>query len=52
MAEDKHITVKKYEKNEWNLKSLGLEMRFKDIKESFANGIPLGERKLWVKIGG
>lgn len=52
MDEQKSISVKKYGVNEWNLGALGLEMHYTDIKEAFANGIPLGERKEWVKIGG
>lgn len=52
MDEKEEVTIPKYINGEWNLNGIGVNYRFGDIKESFANGIPLAERKIWKNIQG
>ena len=52
MNELEDLTVPKYSEKEWNLNGLGLNLKFQDIRESFANGAVLSERKIWKKITG
>jgi hypothetical protein len=52
MNELEDLTVPKYSEKEWNLNGLGLNLKFSDIRESFANGAVLSERKIWKKITG
>jgi hypothetical protein len=52
MAEQLPAKVPKYSKKEWLIPELGINLQFADVKESFANGVVLGERKNWTNIQG
>lgn len=40
LAEYEQLMVTKYEKGKFLIETLGLELKFVDIVESYANGIP------------
>lgn len=42
MNEREELTIPKFADKEWNLNGVGLSLKFEDVKEAFANGIPLG----------
>lgn len=52
LAEDKNIEIPSHTSTSWNIQELNLELNFSDIRESFANGLPLSERRTWIKIEG
>lgn len=52
LAEDKTLKVPIYTNNGWKIDDFGLHLEFKDIQESYANGIVIGARKVWNKIEG
>ena len=50
MGEQSSIMIPKFGAKAWNLAEIGFNMKYADITESFANGIPLNERKVWKTI--
>jgi hypothetical protein len=52
LAETENLTIKRYSKTEWTIPQLALDIKFTDIRESFASGIPLNERKSWISVPG
>lgn len=52
LGETTDISLPIYSSGEWNISELNLNLKFADIKESFANGLVLSERKAWNNIVG
>jgi hypothetical protein len=50
LNDNKKIKVAKFLSNSWDLPELGLQLKFADIKETYANGNPITKRKVWTQI--
>lgn len=49
MAEQEDIKIPKYTASRFEIPDLGLSFEYKNIKETFANGIILKDRKKWTQ---
>jgi hypothetical protein len=50
LAEDKNLNLPIHSAQSWTIEELNLNLKYADIRESFANGLPLSERRAWNKV--
>lgn len=52
LAETRNINLPLYKAQSWTINELNLDLKYGDIRESFANGLPFSERRTWNKVEG
>ena len=52
LGEHRNIELPIYSAQSWSINELNLDLKYEDIRESFANGFPLSERRAWNKVEG
>jgi hypothetical protein len=52
LAENENLELPTHSASSWTIDELNLDLKYSDIRESFANGLPLSERRAWNKVEG